>query len=289
MKAFTVAFTLLVATAVAEPAKDTAFGEPRRDGPLVAQLVSERAAIAPGEELHIALRLMPDEGCHTYWKAPGLVGVPTVIEWTAKPSGIEIGKILWPQPQRVQMGPYDANGYKGETFLVVPITASKGLAAREPLNFSCRVSFMCCAKVCHPGFIDLQFQLPVSDKPSAETVWAKKIQAALDSRAVSNTIWQAEASRDTTHITLKLSPAKGKTTILPEIPYFFSADGQVDSDIEQIITRDGKGITLKMALSEFGPENPPALHGIFYSASGKPDKTGAVPIRFTVPYLATEK
>ena len=45
--------------------------------PLDIKLVSEVTSIAPGQPFYVGLALPHGEGYHTYWKFPGIVGVPT--------------------------------------------------------------------------------------------------------------------------------------------------------------------------------------------------------------------
>ena len=87
----------------------TLTAEPVREGALITELVSSKQSISPGETIDIALRIKHDKGWHTYWKSPGIVGVPTGIDWKL-PDGFKAGKILWPQPETVKMGPYNAYG-----------------------------------------------------------------------------------------------------------------------------------------------------------------------------------
>src|SRR5688572_10915548 len=45
--------------------------------PLTIELVSEVASIQPGSPFYVGLHLKHKEHYHTYWKFPGIVGVPT--------------------------------------------------------------------------------------------------------------------------------------------------------------------------------------------------------------------
>ena len=65
-----------------------------------ARLVSELAAIRPGESFTVAVHLTMDAGWHSYWRNPGDAGGETVIEWTL-PDGFTAGAIQWPHPHRI--------------------------------------------------------------------------------------------------------------------------------------------------------------------------------------------
>ena len=59
-----------------------------KDG-LTVQLVTAITEITPGEPFLVGLILDTEEGYHTYWKGPGIVGVATNLEWTL-PEGFGI-------------------------------------------------------------------------------------------------------------------------------------------------------------------------------------------------------
>ncbi len=261
----------------------SASGDPIREGAVVAELVPEKEAISPGETILIALRMKHDAGWHTYWKSPGIVGVPTGLDWKL-PKGFKAGSIQWPQPERVKMGPYDAYGYHGEVFLSLPFTAPADAKPGTEVKLKARASWMCCSKTCHPAFADITMTLPVSAKPAKSSRWHKSIAASRASFPVTNTLWDTTAVRRGNKAILTLRPRKGAQAKPPIAPYFFSDNGLIHSDVEQVVRKTGEGvISLVMEISEFGPENPTHLTGIFYTRSGLADKSGAVPIQLKVP------
>ena len=65
-----------------------------------AELVSSRAAVAPGESFLVALRLKVRPEWHTYWINPGDSGAPTTLDW-ALPAGFKADAIQWPVPHRL--------------------------------------------------------------------------------------------------------------------------------------------------------------------------------------------
>ena len=68
------------------------------------ELVSEVAAIAPGEPFTVGLRMRMDDHWHTYWINPGDSGLATSIEWTL-PEGFSAGPIRYPAPERIPTPP----------------------------------------------------------------------------------------------------------------------------------------------------------------------------------------
>src|SRR3954471_8417803 len=100
-----------------------------KKGSVTAQLVSDAAAITPGQPFTVALRLQHEPHWHSYWIAPG-TGYPTSLTWTL-PDGFKAGEIEWPTPHVVKdsAGKVTGNGYEGEVYLLVEITPPANLAA----------------------------------------------------------------------------------------------------------------------------------------------------------------
>ena len=46
-----------------------------------ARLIADHQSIAPGAELQLGIWLEQDDEWHTYWKSPGTIGKPTLIDW----------------------------------------------------------------------------------------------------------------------------------------------------------------------------------------------------------------
>ena len=69
-----------------------------RDGKVSVDLVSEVKSIRAGEPFTIGVRIIHAPGWHTYWKSPGVAGVPTVLDWDM-PEGFKADSFQWPAPQ----------------------------------------------------------------------------------------------------------------------------------------------------------------------------------------------
>ena len=259
--------------------------EPVREGALVTELVSSKQSIAPGETIDIALRIKHDKGWHTYWKCPGIVGVPTGLDWKI-PDGFKAGKILWPQPETVKMGPYNAYGYHGEVFLIIPLTASQDAEPGTKSLIQARASWMCCSTVCQPAFADLNLSIQISKNGQLpkDTKWSTPIRNSRSTFAQNNQSWKATALRKGKKIILTLSPLEKEKPSVPRTPYFFCEDGLIHSDKKQSIKiLSDSSIVFRLHVSEFGPENPTHLKGIFYNKDGQPDDSGATPIYINAP------
>ena len=52
-----------------------------------ARLIADHQSISPGVEIQLGIWLEQDDEWHTYWKSPGTIGKPTLIDWS-----LEIGE-----------------------------------------------------------------------------------------------------------------------------------------------------------------------------------------------------
>lgn len=133
---------------------------PARTSRSVATVVAEAAAVAPGENFRIALRLRLAPGWHTYWRNPGDAGAPPEIELTA-PAGAVAGPIAWPAPERLPFGPLTNFGYSGEVLLPLMVRPPQGLAVGDRLALAAQASWLVCSDICVPEEATFHLDLPV--------------------------------------------------------------------------------------------------------------------------------
>ena len=158
---------LLLASLVSLPA---AANSVRRDH-IDVELIAATTSVEPGSVLTVALRLLPDEHWHTYWKNPGDSGLATRIDWQL-PDGFEASPILWPAPTRIDVGPLANYGYEGEVLLLTDIQVPRSLPASVPIR--AHASWLVCEDICIPGDADFALTLPVGPaKPNP--LWAARI------------------------------------------------------------------------------------------------------------------
>ncbi len=134
----------------------------------VASLESDTAAIAPGAQFQVSLRLQLETGWHTYTKDPGDAGLPTRIEWTL-PEGFKAGEIIWPPAKTFDEAGITTYGYENEVTLPSPVTAPMTISAGESYTLSAQVDFMVCKDICIPQTTALSLTLPGADKPPSPT------------------------------------------------------------------------------------------------------------------------
>ncbi|MEK7951079.1 protein-disulfide reductase DsbD domain-containing protein [Luteolibacter soli] len=230
------------------------------ENPLSVELISEVKAVAPGETFTVGLHLKPPAGFHTYWKHPGIVGVATSVEWTLPP-GFSAGEIQWPAPQAVKMARYAAQGYRDETLLIVPLTAPKELHDSQ-VTLTARASWMCCGDQCHPANkVPFSITLPITSTATADPATKPLFDRFREKVPQQDDAWSVEMIRQPKSILLTLTSKQ--PTLTRDVTdlgslHFFTADGQIDSNGEQKITRGpGQQLCIELPISD---ESPTSAH-----------------------------
>lgn len=229
------------------------------DEPMQIELVSEVKAVQPGRPFYAALSLKHGRGYHSYWKMPGIVGVPTSIKWTDLPRSISVGEIEWPAPERVHMFQIKAQGYARDVLLPILITPSKTLRPGTSITLSGRAGWMSCAKQCNPGFKDLSITLPVSAdlEPVYDTEWRQGIWKELRSAAKGNDAWtlKVQPVAETGYVATLIPGAAARPISEREARklIWFTEDGQVDTDKPQRIEWQDGSIIFHLERPEYLP------------------------------------
>lgn len=239
---------------------------------LQVRLISEVSSIAAGKKFYVGLHLQHPPNAHTYWKHPGIVGIATTVKWEL-PAGFTAAEIEWPAPQAVKMAGHEAQGYEGETLLMIPITPPPKLVSNV-VTLTAKVSWMCCGKTCQPATdVPFSITLPVAESAEADIATAPlfdKFRNAVPRG--SEGCKQITVHRGDGGIILTLHPVyrRAYPFLTPAKIHFFTADGQVDSDQPQKIEMSAEGtITLTLTASKTGPEQSESLPGLVVIPTGK--------------------
>jgi thiol:disulfide interchange protein DsbD len=143
-----------------------------------AGLIADRAAIAPGQTLSIALEENIRPGWHTYWINPGDTGAPTDIKWTMPP-GWSASAIDWPYPKKLPVGPFMNYGYEDRIWLVSHIAAPANAKPGDTITLKAAASWLVCKDVCIPEDTSLTLPIKIAAQPQpAEAALASAFAAA---------------------------------------------------------------------------------------------------------------
>ncbi len=140
------------------------------------ELLSEKQSIAPGDSFTLALRILPEEHWHIYWRNPGDTGLPTKVSWQENPL-ISFSDLQWSVPSRAEYQGFINYGYYGETYLFSEAKATDNLIIGQDLKLGVKVDWLICEEICIPGSATLELELFVSEQ-SVDAPWAPQIETA---------------------------------------------------------------------------------------------------------------
>jgi thiol:disulfide interchange protein/DsbC/DsbD-like thiol-disulfide interchange protein len=274
---------LLVLPALAFAAESVAV----KKGAVSAQLVSDAAAITPGQPFTVALRLRHDPHWHSYWIAPG-TGYPTSLAWTL-PEGFKAGQIQWPTPHVVKdlEGKITGNGYENEVFLFVEIVPPATIAAGTTVKLETVAEWLMCETVCMPGDAKLEISFPVgSAAPDAR--WTGPLATARAQLPMAGTGWDVAAAHDGATLTLRLAPKAGPTHV-PQNLHFFAADGFSDYAKPQVVRAENGGWVLESPLDAAADQATKRLVGVLTSTNGWAPAAGYGGLTIDVPFGSAQQ
>ena len=137
------ALLLLLAPAWAQPRTAT-------------RLLSEVAAVAPGQPFRVALDQVFARGWHTYWVNAGSAGAPIDVTWNAEATALQ-----FPAPSRIPFGPLVSFGYQNSVTYLATVTPPAGLAPGARFTLTVEAHWLICAEVCIPEEGRFEITLPV--------------------------------------------------------------------------------------------------------------------------------
>ena len=238
---------------------------------LTLQLVPETTAIVPGEPFRVGLFIQHEKGWHTYWRQPGIVGVPTSLEWEL-PEGFTAGALEFPEPESVMMFHIKAQGYERDVLLQTVITPPAELKVGDTLELKGKATWMCCGNTCHPGHMGVSLKMPVAMKAEADAKWQPVFKKERAAYARTSEAWTVTAKEEGLKMTLTLSPAPGARAFsADERVTFFTEDGWINSDEPQPqeVTPEG-GLTLHLTRADvfLSKTVPDQLKGVVQREGG---------------------
>lgn len=206
-------------------------------------LVSEYAAVSPGQALRIGLRQRLAPHWHTYWKNPGDAGSPPSIAFNAPP-GATVGEIAWPGPDRFIIGPVASYGYENEIVFPMTLTVPRDARPGSQLVLEADADWVVCEKECIPEEGKFRLALPVeaSARPASAGILAAFKSA--DARQPQPSPWRASVSAGESTLQLAvegegISPASVRSAL-----YFPDSWGVVDHVADQALTVEEGRLTL---------------------------------------------
>lgn len=248
--------TLLLLTAVGT-APGTAAAV-ARDGAVTAEILSPARSIQPGRPFAAGIRLVMEDGWHTYWKNPGDAGLATTVEWDL-PEGFTAGPLRWPAPRQFREQDLTTHGYEGEVLLVAEITPPAA-AAPGPRTLSAKVGWLACRVECVPGSASLSMSLSVRPGDAAVD---PRVQALFDASAanapVSDPRVTAGAVAQADGLVLQVD---GLGVAPVEVRFFPATAGVIDLSAAQEAGFDSGILSLRLSRPRQPGDLPARLQGV---------------------------
>jgi thiol:disulfide interchange protein DsbD len=244
---------------------------------VTARLVSETAAIGPGQTVWTALELEISDGWHTYWRNPGDSGQATSLKWNLPP-GFTAGDIVWAAPHRFELPPLVNYGYSKHAVHLVPVTAPKTLPSGAPAVLEAKASWLVCSDVCVPEDAVLQLRLPASGSAAPADPSAAELFAAARAAAPAPSPAPASARVEKGQLVLTLGEAWGAAlTQIESLEFFPYDEGIIEYAAPQALTRTKDALQLAIKTGDQPPRSG-AVHGVLVAGELNGGKAVSLPI-----------
>jgi len=239
-----------------------ALAAPPRPGPpkVSVALISEGTSIEPGAPLWLGLRQRIAPGWHTYWLNPGDSGEAPTLDWKL-PAGFAADPIVWPQPERLPVGPAMSYGYTKEVVLLTRITAPTEARPGSRVTLRAHVSWLVCEKICIPEEADVALTLPVAAGRPAPASTAPAIERAR-AAVPAPSPWPATLRATPETVTVVVAAPGLRPDHVAEAWFFPSRWGVIDHAAPQALTVDQRGITLRTARGALPEATATDLDGV---------------------------
>jgi thiol:disulfide interchange protein DsbD len=223
------------------------------------ELLSEPAAITPGEPFQVGIRLTMKEHWHTYWRNPGDSGEPTTVTWKL-PDGFSASGLEWPAPSLIKLGPVTSFGYEGEAVLLARITPPRDLKPGSEVTLNAEVAFLVCEKECIPG--EANVSLPLSVSASGGTGPNASVFAAARSALPQPSPWAATFDGSSKSITLALANADLRRDNVHSAIFFPYDNTLIVNSAPQTLAAAGNGTQLAIERGQISQAVPQRLDGV---------------------------
>ena len=255
MRRLLLALLLALLTPLAQAAESQAVRSPRA----TATLVAAAAAVAPGQDVELGLRLRLAPGWHTYWRNPGDAGAPPEVT-IVLPADAEGQPIRWPAPSRIATGPLVSFGYEGEVLLPFRMAAPAGLTPGGTLAIEAEATWLVCAEICVPEEGRFRLDLPVAAAGRTDGGLSPLFTAA-EAAAPRPAPWVARAALDGARGSLTLAGEALSPATVRDAFFFPQDGGLLDNAAPQpLALRDG-ALTLGLTRPATAPL-PATLAGV---------------------------
>jgi len=251
-------------------------------------LVSEHAAVSPGQQVRIGLRQRLAPHWHTYWKNPGDAGSPPNIEFNL-PAGASVGEIAWPGPDRFLIGPVASYGYENEIVFPMTLTVPADAQPGSRLVVEANADWVVCEKECIPEEGKFRLDLPVEATARLGSDAVRAAFAIADARQPQAAPWKASVSADEPTLQLRVAGAGLSPQSVQSALYFPEPWGVVDHAAAQTLKVEQGALTLTLRKGQgYSPKASAGLLAVTDGGGQKRWFTLALPAASAATALAPD-
>lgn len=235
-----------------------------------ASMEFETLTPAAGDEVRVAIRMVPETGWHGYWSNPGEAGLPVEARWQAS-AGVTFTSLRHPAPHLLDVQGIASYVHKGPFTLLATMRLPEDLAQGAKLPVRVALNWLVCSDtLCVPESANLSADLTIGNG-ALDAAGARMVAAA--ERALPRPLQDTRYWRDGSDWVFSLPVAQGSAAHL-----FPNDDGWFDAASPQrSSTGDGRGFVRVKANGE-APSG--TFRGVLTGSSGSRSFTA---VRATPP------
>jgi DsbC/DsbD-like thiol-disulfide interchange protein/cytochrome c biogenesis protein CcdA len=239
---------------------------PIKAGHVTAQLLAGAPAIAPGGSTSIALALQLESGWHVYWIDAGDSGEAPTVDWML-PSGVSVGKMQFPAPKRLPLGPLMDYGYEGTAVFPFDLHADNSLQTSghiHSVDLRAHVRWLVCREVCVPGKAFLGITLPIASTqpPLSSRLIAQAIAAEPVSLPAGDLV-RVSGTRTTLTMTIETGRRETRAELFP------FDENSIRNAAEQNVEFTWKGAQITLERGDISDVLPNRLEGVVELDGGR--------------------
>jgi thiol:disulfide interchange protein DsbD len=250
------------------------------DRPVEVELRSAARAVAPGDTIPVAIRLLPNRGWHTYWRHAGDVGSAPEVTWRL-PDGFTAAPLRWPTPERIEAPPLASYGYEREVHLLSAVHVPSSARVGSTAKLVAALTVVVCELECVAGDVEVALTVPVAARTVADPAVARAFAAEaarIPARRVGWTFsaaaaripgrrdgWTFSAAADSTKVLLHVYPpgeAAMASRRTPRVQFFIDSAGVIDHAAQPRVRAWPAGLELQMGRSAYAAGTPSRISGV---------------------------
>ncbi len=144
------------------------------------RVISGVEGVGEAESVPLGLDIQLAEGWHTYWRSPGMAGLPPQLDWSQSQndaSNLKSATLGYPAPRRYTAYGLETIGYRDH--VVFPLEAHL-IQAGKALKATGTLDLLVCSSLCVPKHFDLSLTIPAGEaRPSPEADLLAQAQESL--------------------------------------------------------------------------------------------------------------